>query len=230
MDYPNASDRIRGGTGQLGGDIFIHGDCVTVGCLPLTDEGIEQLYSVADDARVAFGHELPVHLFPARFTDDTQRWRTKQLARDATLAPCDRTRARLPDVRGHAPDSAGVGRQADGRIRPGGRLPRRRLQPTGDGEVQLPLQFLSASPPTVTPTPFRAARTGRARNQNSGPAAPCSPASREGALESRPVRTIPATRYVTPLREGGSLPAIVEADDDGLYVMKFRGRGRASGR
>jgi hypothetical protein len=40
------------------------------------------------------------------------------------------------------------------------------------------------------------------------------------------VRTIRATRYVTPLREGGSLPAIVEADDDGLYVLKFRGAGQ----
>lgn len=40
------------------------------------------------------------------------------------------------------------------------------------------------------------------------------------------VRTITATRYVTPLREGGSLPAIVEADDDGLYVLKFRGAGQ----
>src|ERR1700737_2119205 len=39
------------------------------------------------------------------------------------------------------------------------------------------------------------------------------------------LRTITATRYVTPLREGGSLPAIVEADDDGLYVLKFRGAG-----
>ncbi len=37
------------------------------------------------------------------------------------------------------------------------------------------------------------------------------------------LRTITATRYVTPLREGGSVPAIVEADDDGLYVLKFRG-------
>ena len=36
-------------------------------------------------------------------------------------------------------------------------------------------------------------------------------------------RTIRATRYVTPLREGGSLPGLVEADDDGLYVLKFRG-------
>jgi hypothetical protein len=40
------------------------------------------------------------------------------------------------------------------------------------------------------------------------------------------VRTVVASRYVTPLREGGSLPAIVEADDDGLYVLKFRGAGQ----
>jgi len=40
------------------------------------------------------------------------------------------------------------------------------------------------------------------------------------------VRTVRATRYVTPLREGGSLPGLVEADDDGLYVVKFRGAGQ----
>jgi hypothetical protein len=40
------------------------------------------------------------------------------------------------------------------------------------------------------------------------------------------MRTISATRYVTPLREGGSLPAIVEAEDEGLYVLKFRGAGQ----
>jgi len=40
------------------------------------------------------------------------------------------------------------------------------------------------------------------------------------------LRTVLATRYVTPLREGGSLPAIVEADDDGMYVLKFRGAGQ----
>src|SRR5262249_25422027 len=39
------------------------------------------------------------------------------------------------------------------------------------------------------------------------------------------LRTVTVTRYVTPLREGGSLPGLVEADDDGLYVLKFRGAG-----
>jgi hypothetical protein len=41
-----------------------------------------------------------------------------------------------------------------------------------------------------------------------------------------PLRTVTATRYITPLREGGSLPAIVEADDDGMYVLKFVGAGQ----
>lgn len=44
----------------------------------------------------------------------------------------------------------------------------------------------------------------------------------------RAIRTVAVTRYVTPLREGGSLPAIVEADDDGLYVLKFRGAGQGA--
>ncbi|XGV99482.1 MAG: HipA family kinase [Leptolyngbya sp. BL-A-14] len=42
------------------------------------------------------------------------------------------------------------------------------------------------------------------------------------------LRTVVATRYVTPLREGGSLPAIIEADDDGMYVLKFRGAGQGA--
>jgi len=42
------------------------------------------------------------------------------------------------------------------------------------------------------------------------------------------MKTVNATRYVTPLREGGSLPAIIEADDDGMYVLKFRGAGQGT--
>ena len=49
------------------------------------------------------------------------------------------------------------------------------------------------------------------------------------ALHFAPMlRSVTATRYVAPLREGGSLPAIVEADDDGLYVVKFRGAGHGT--
>jgi hypothetical protein len=46
-------------------------------------------------------------------------------------------------------------------------------------------------------------------------------------MDSR-IRTVRVTRYVTPLREGGSLPAIVEADDEGMYVLKFRGAGQGA--
>jgi hypothetical protein len=45
-------------------------------------------------------------------------------------------------------------------------------------------------------------------------------------MPSAPLRTVTATRYVEPLREGGSLPALMEAEDDGLYVVKLRGAGQ----
>ena len=50
--------------------------------------------------------------------------------------------------------------------------------------------------------------------------------ARRPATSVPAVRTVNATRYVIPLREGGSLPALVEADDDGLYVVKLRGAGQ----
>jgi hypothetical protein len=46
------------------------------------------------------------------------------------------------------------------------------------------------------------------------------------AVPALSLRTVRATRYVAPLREGGSMPGLVEADDDGLYVVKFRGAGQ----
>src|SRR5437868_1706429 len=48
----------------------------------------------------------------------------------------------------------------------------------------------------------------------------------EMSKDQSSLRHVNVTRYVTPLREGGSLPAIVEADDDGIYVLKFRGAGQ----
>jgi len=48
----------------------------------------------------------------------------------------------------------------------------------------------------------------------------------DGSPTTTAPRSVAATRYVTPLREGGSMPGLVEADDDGLYVLKFRGAGQ----
>lgn len=50
-----------------------------------------------------------------------------------------------------------------------------------------------------------------------------------GGTNESLIRQVTATRYVTPLREGGSLPAIIEADDLGTYVLKFRGAGQGVG-
>jgi murein L,D-transpeptidase YafK len=74
VDYPNAVDRARGVAGNLGGDIFIHGGCVTVGCVPVTDGGMEEVYVMALMAREAGQLRIPVHMFPTRLDDDGYAW------------------------------------------------------------------------------------------------------------------------------------------------------------
>ena len=66
VSYPNAADRILGSKGHLGGDIFVHGDCVTIGCLPLTDDRIKELYVIALDTYLSGRTSIPVHIFPLR--------------------------------------------------------------------------------------------------------------------------------------------------------------------
>ena len=68
LNYPNAADRALGEP-EPGGDIFIHGGEVTVGCLPLTDAGIEEVYLVAVAARAAGQMVIPVHIFPFPMTE-----------------------------------------------------------------------------------------------------------------------------------------------------------------
>jgi murein L,D-transpeptidase YafK len=68
LNYPNAADRALG-EAQPGGDIFIHGGAVTVGCLPITDAGIEELYLLAVAARAAGQKVIPVHIFPFPMTE-----------------------------------------------------------------------------------------------------------------------------------------------------------------
>lgn len=69
INYPNDSDRILGVKGKLGGDIFIHGSCATIGCLPIEDEFIEKLYVIALDTKVATKKDIPVHIFPRRLDE-----------------------------------------------------------------------------------------------------------------------------------------------------------------
>ncbi|MFC2129200.1 murein L,D-transpeptidase family protein [Bacteroidota bacterium] len=66
LNYPNRSDRILGVQGQLGGDIYIHGSCVSIGCIPITTRNIKQMYVMCVEARNGGQERIPVHLFPAR--------------------------------------------------------------------------------------------------------------------------------------------------------------------
>jgi len=70
INYPNALDRIRATARDPGGDIFIHGSCVTIGCIPLTDDKIKELYLFAVEARNNGQARIPVHIFPARLSEE----------------------------------------------------------------------------------------------------------------------------------------------------------------
>jgi murein L,D-transpeptidase YafK len=67
VSYPNYCDLIKGDKVSPGGEIYIHGSCVTVGCLPLTDELIKEVYTIALQARTNGQLYIPVHIFPTRF-------------------------------------------------------------------------------------------------------------------------------------------------------------------
>jgi murein L,D-transpeptidase YafK len=102
VDYPNASDRLRGGP-QPGGEILIHGSCASIGCVAMSDERIEEIYLVG---WATFLNRRPVHvhIFPARDMDallaDTKHeahrdfWRELKVGHDAF----EETK-RIPSVR-----------------------------------------------------------------------------------------------------------------------------------
>jgi len=67
LDYPNAADR-KHAVPNPGSDIFIHGSNLTIGCLPITDACIRELYVLAVEARAAGQTSIPVHIFPFEMT------------------------------------------------------------------------------------------------------------------------------------------------------------------
>ncbi|MDR3712477.1 MAG: hypothetical protein P4L51_06655 [Puia sp.] len=67
LNYPNESDRILADSYQPGGEIYIHGSCVTTGCIPLTDAQIEEVYILAAYAKDLGEDFIPVHIFPVNF-------------------------------------------------------------------------------------------------------------------------------------------------------------------
>ncbi len=69
VSYPNASDSLLGNKPKLGGDIMIHGDCVTIGCIPITDPCIRQVYWLVIQVHDAGMAQIPVHIFPCRMDE-----------------------------------------------------------------------------------------------------------------------------------------------------------------
>ncbi|TXH23491.1 MAG: hypothetical protein E6Q95_00070 [Chitinophagaceae bacterium] len=67
LNYPNASDKILSDPVKPGGDIYIHGSCATVGCIPIMDDQISELYVLCAYAKSAGLDFIPVHIFPAHF-------------------------------------------------------------------------------------------------------------------------------------------------------------------
>ncbi len=69
INYPNASDAILGQPGNLGGNIFIHGGCATIGCIPMSDDWIKEIYVLCVEAKDNGQPHIPVHIFPMRLID-----------------------------------------------------------------------------------------------------------------------------------------------------------------
>lgn len=73
VNYPNAVDLELSRADRPGGDIYVHGGCSTVGCVPVTDEAIEELYWLAVEARAQGQTTIPIHIFPTRMDGPAMR-------------------------------------------------------------------------------------------------------------------------------------------------------------
>lgn len=73
INYPNQSDKIKSTFSRLGGDIFIHGKCVTIGCLPMTDDKIKEIYLYAIYAKDCGQPKIPVYIFPFKMTSANKK-------------------------------------------------------------------------------------------------------------------------------------------------------------
>jgi murein L,D-transpeptidase YafK len=80
VNYPNRADQLREGPADLGGLIFIHGGCQTIGCVPITDDKIKELYVAAVLAKSLGQGVIQVHFFPNRLSPEHY----KQLATETT--------------------------------------------------------------------------------------------------------------------------------------------------
>ncbi|OFY87073.1 MAG: hypothetical protein A3F72_17850 [Bacteroidetes bacterium RIFCSPLOWO2_12_FULL_35_15] len=84
VSYPNSSDKIIGKT-NLGGDIMIHGNCVSIGCIPITDTYIKELYVLAVEARNGGQQTIPISIFPAKMDEKGMNFLNSEYGDNAAL-------------------------------------------------------------------------------------------------------------------------------------------------
>jgi murein L,D-transpeptidase YafK len=82
INYPNASDSIRGVHNRLGNYIFIHGECVSSGCIAITNEMIKELYIYCIEAYNSGQQEINISIYPARLNDDNYLRLTSHFSND----------------------------------------------------------------------------------------------------------------------------------------------------
>lgn len=70
INYPNASDSIRGVRGHLGNEIYIHGDCISSGCLAMTDDKIKELFVYCVEAYNCGQQEIGMTIYPAKLNNE----------------------------------------------------------------------------------------------------------------------------------------------------------------
>lgn len=88
LNYPNGSDQIRSDPAAPGCDIFIHGGSVSVGCMPLGDDAIEELFLIVSDAKARGFSTVPLHIFPGRMSGaEWERFRSLELESRPELGP-----------------------------------------------------------------------------------------------------------------------------------------------
>jgi murein L,D-transpeptidase YafK len=85
VSYPNASDKILSDKNHPGGAICIHGNCVTIGCIPITDDKIKELYILAVEAKNNGQTEVPIYIFPCRMEEKIYENLKKQNSGDTKL-------------------------------------------------------------------------------------------------------------------------------------------------
>ena len=101
LGFPNAYDRALGRTGSF---LMVHGDCVSIGCYAMTDQGIDEIYRIVEAALHQGQREVPVHAFPFRMTEKAMaekaghRWAAVLVQSQAGLRPVRADREAAPGL------------------------------------------------------------------------------------------------------------------------------------